>query len=283
MDNTGKNANDEWLNLLGNIITYGEKRAPRDLPVTEILCNTTIMNMKKPVISIPGRKMGYKFMTAEAKWILSGDNRIRNINKYSPFIWEFSDDGEFYNGAYGPKIIDQLTYICDMLEQDLDTRQAVLTIWRENPRPSRDISCTTQLQFMIRDGKLHCMDTMRSSDAWLGWVYDVFNMSMLSGYIMLLLRDRASRRYKTEKEFNENFKPLELGNLYLTAASHHIYDKDIDKVHDLISSDAREDAFEYQEFTPYSFEDANELLLHLGDLSERNQIVKNDFLKELYK
>ncbi len=270
---TTGSANIEWENLLRNIIYFGESRSPRNILTKELLCNTTIIDMTRPVITFKQRKMGYKFMTAEAAWILSGDNRLSNINKYSPFIWEFSDDGAFYSGAYGPKIVDQLTYICDMLEQDRDTRQAVLTIWRENPRPSRDIPCTTTLQFMIRDGYLCCFDTMRSSDVWLGWVYDVFNMSMLSGYILLLLRDRAKRR-------GENAKKIKLGNLYLTAGSQHLYNKNIDAAKKFIDT-PQKPYFEYTPFDPYSFKNADELITHLQDLSAGKYGIKNNWLKEL--
>jgi thymidylate synthase len=271
-------ANSEWLKLINDIMTKGDKYAPRDMLVKEILSNTTVMDMRYPVVSIPERKMGYKFMAAEAAWILNGDNRIRNIEKYSKFIWQFSDDGEFYNGAYGPMIIDQLTYVCDMLEQDRDTRQAVITIWRPNPRPSRDIPCTTQLQFMIRDGKLHCFDTMRSSDAWLGWVYDVFNMSMISGYILLLLRDRADRRGEPYK-----YENVTLGNLYLTAASHHIYEKHFEVSEKILKKLDTESVsgFKYHPFEPYSFEKAQELIDHLQDLADGRYDVKNQFMKEL--
>lgn len=271
-------ANEEWLSLIHNIYFNGNRYAPRDMPVREVLCNTTVMDMKQPVVTIPQRNMGYKFLAAEAAWILNGDNRIKNIEKYSPFIWQFSDDGEFYNGAYGPMIIDQLTYVCDMLEQDRDTRQAVITIWRPNPRPSRDIPCTTQLQFMIRNNQLHCFDTMRSSDAWLGWVYDVFNMTMLSGYILLLLRDRARRRGEDYR-----YENVDLGNLHLTAASHHIYEKNFEAVEVIAhnSDKALDDALQIADFEPYSFENAHELILHLEDLAEGRYGVKNDFLKEL--
>jgi thymidylate synthase len=270
-------ADQEWVKLLADIYSQGENYAPRGIPVKEILSNTTVVDMHYPVVTIDERNMGYKFLAAEAAWILNGDNRIRNIEKYSKFIWEFSDDGEFYNGAYGPMIIDQLTYACDVLEEDRDTRQSVISIWRPNPRPSRDISCTTQLQFMIRDNKLHCFDTMRSSDAWLGWVYDVFNMTMISGYILLLLRDRARRR---NEEYR--FKDVSLGNLYLTAASHHIYEKDFKNVEKVLSLGAdAQPGFSYAPFTPYSFENANELILHLQDLADSRHNVKNSFLKEL--
>jgi hypothetical protein len=168
--------------------------------------------MTRPVVDVLVRKLGYRFMAAEAWWILSGRNDVESIRKYSPHIASFSDDGKFFHGAYGPKILDQLTYVIDSLQKDADTRQAVLSIWRENPRVSRDVPCTISAQWLIRDGKLHCIDTMRSSDAWLGWPYDVFNFSCLSAYILLMLRERASF-----------FNSVRLGCLSLVAGSSHLY------------------------------------------------------------
>lgn len=271
-------ANQEWVHLLRNVYTQGEEIKPRGKPCKEVRGFQTTIDMRFPVVSIAERKMGYKFMTAEAAWILSGDNRLDNIKKYSPFIWEFSDDGHFYNGAYGPMIVDQLTYVVDMLEQDPDTRQAILTIWRPNPRPSRDIPCTVSLQWFIRDGKLHCHDTMRSSDCWLGWVYDVFNMSMLSGMILLLLRDRAKRRHDMV------FEQLELGDLVLTAGSAHIYEKNYEEVESILKGATYGGLTEkfVGEFDPYKFGNAAHLISHLQALSDRSPVKENSFLSELY-
>jgi thymidylate synthase len=266
-------ANQEWKILLKSVLYHGQDIKPRGKPCKELRAFQTRIDMRFPVVSIAERKMGYKFMTAEAAWILSGDNRLENIKKYSPFIWEFSDDGHFYNGAYGPMIVDQLTYVVDMLEQDQDTRQAILTIWRPNPRPSRDIPCTVSLQWFIRDGKLHCHDTMRSSDCWLGWVYDVFNMSMLSGMILLLLRERQRRSAVAHNT-------LELGDLVLTAGSAHIYEKNYAEVKDIVLNHTTE-KFE-AEFHPYEFDNAAHLISHLQALSDRSPVPENSFLSELY-
>jgi thymidylate synthase len=54
-------------------------------------------------------------------------------------ITRFSDDGITFFGAYGPKIITQTSYIVNTLCNDQDSRQAVLSIWRENPKSSADI------------------------------------------------------------------------------------------------------------------------------------------------
>jgi thymidylate synthase len=126
---------------------------------------------------------------------------------------KFSDDGRVLYGAYGPRIHEQLGYVLRVLANDPTSRQAVMTIWRNNPPASKDIPCTLSVQFLIRNNKLYCFDTMRSSDLWLGWPYDVFSFSMLSLYIVLLLREGRGMK-------------LKLGELWITAGSQHIYDRD---------------------------------------------------------
>lgn len=209
----------EWLKTVEQCMRWGQIVAPRGKKIKELLGYQTSISMEFPILSIQERKLGYKFMAAEAAWILSGDNRVKTIAPYSKAISSFSDDGYFYHGAYGPMIRDQLHYVIDALNSDPDTRQAVLTIWRPNPRPSKDIPCTVSIQFLIRNGMLHVVDTMRSSDLWLGWPYDVFNFSMLARYVICHLKD----------------KPF-LGLLLLQAGSMHIYEDQWSAAEDLLTS-----------------------------------------------
>lgn len=230
--NDAQSANTTWYYLLNKILEEGSDVSPRGLLCKEILSHTTRINMKYPVVS-SRPKLGYKFLVAEAWWILSGRNDVASIKPYSPHIAGFSNDGLRFDGSYGPRIIDQLRFVCDTLIADVESRQAVIEIWRPNPRPSKDIPCTVAVQWMIRKEtmpndketfKLHCFDTMRSSDAWLGWPYDVFNFSMLSLYIGLMLRDRDRENgARIGGCQRQEFTSLELGTLHLTAASQHLY------------------------------------------------------------
>lgn len=242
-------------NRLATVLAEGDTHAPRGKPVREIRGTSVSFDMTRPVCTLKARKLGYRFMCAEAAWILSGDNRLETIKRYSPFIWEFSDDGFFYSGAYGPRIIDQLTYVCDMLSDDADTRQAVIDVWRPNPRPGRDIPCTLSFQFMIRNGALHCIQSMRSSDVWLGYPYDAFNASMLSGYVMLLLRDRKTR----------GRKGLWLGSHTMLVGSQHVYEKDLEGARAVLDGDER--LFTQPNFDPYNFESPQQLIDHLWALA----------------
>ena len=202
--------NEQWIAMCRDIVEHGVDVFPRGEPIKELRCYQSTIDMASPILSIKERNLGYKFMAAEAAWILSGDNRTSTITPYSREIGGFSDDGITYHGAYGPKIRDQLHYVVDCLGKDPDTRQAVINIWRENPPVTKDVPCTLSLQWVIREDTIHCIDTMRSSDIWLGWPYDVFNMSMITRYILLYLRQVHSRTYK-------------LGTLRLTAGSQHLY------------------------------------------------------------
>ena len=257
----GYSANDEWFRTLGTILKTRKVVSPREKGTLEILNHSTIVDMKNPIVTYKARDLGYKFMPAEAAFILTGRNTVGMISKYSDIISQFSDDGYFFNGAYGPQLIDQLTYIVDELVNDPNTRQAVATIWRPNPRPSKDIPCTVAVQFMIRDNKLHIFDTMRSSDIWLGWPYDIFNFTMCAAFVSLLYKLRTGHL-------------LPLGNIYLTAASQHLYESDYEKAVNILQNPG---ILPYHSFDITQFNHPKELTQWLIDHAEKGTLL--DFPK----
>jgi len=214
-----RDVNAVWLELLDRLLRDGTERAPRGQPTRELLAYQTVVPMSAPVVTVAERKLGRRFLTAEAAWILSGDNRVSSIAPYSKEIVKFSDDGLTFRGAYGPKFVDQVSYVVQALREDTSTRQAVINLWRERPGSSLDHPCTTNLQWLIRDEQLHCVTTMRSSDVFLGWVYDTHTFSMMSAYVLLSLRQQDPPQWDR----------IVLGDLYLTAGSQHLYERDRSK------------------------------------------------------
>jgi thymidylate synthase len=210
------NINAVWQSLLNNILKQSLVRLPRGHITKEIRNYHTTIDMNFPFLSIWERNIGESFRYAEAAWILSGDNRVKTISPYSKMISQFSDDGIRFFGSYGPKVVDQLSYVIDTLNKDDYSRQAVINIWREKPPISKDIPCTCSLQFILRDGRLNCIATMRSSDAWLGWPYDAFNFTCISIYILLQLLHQHNKNYI-------------LGSLSINAGSQHLYERDWEK------------------------------------------------------
>jgi thymidylate synthase len=201
-----------WLTALDETMARGLTVAPRGRLTKELPQRTLEVNMQQPVLRVEKRQLSYQFMAAEAYWILTGDDRVATISPYNSRIAEFSDDGERFFGAYGPKILAQLPYVIDKLNADRMSRQAGLTIWRENPPTTKDVPCTVAIFASIRDEKLNMHVFMRSSDLWLGVPYDVFNFAMLGHYICALLN-----KTRLTADF------VQPGILYLTAASSHLY------------------------------------------------------------
>lgn len=204
-------ANDVYRGLLSTVALSGKTISPRGLATKEILGYQTCVDMRHPIVAIPSRKINYPFMAAEAYWILTGQQSLLPLIDYCPKMAEYSDDGLTLSGAYGPRFLSQARYVAETLVADSSSRQAVMTTWERNPRKSKDIPCTVSLQWLLRDNRLHCIAHMRSSDAWLGWPYDVFSFTMMSCYIKLLIKQL------------EPVHDWELGNLRLMAGSQHLY------------------------------------------------------------
>lgn len=267
-------ADEAWNAMIVDILSRGKTVYPRGFECREILANTTEVDMQYPITTIRP-KLGYKFLAAEAWWILSGRNDVASIAPYSKKISQFSNDGLRFDGAYGPVIIDQLRYVADSLYDDTDTRQAVIGIWRPNPRPSKDIPCTISAQWMLRQDdegvlRLHCFDTMRSSDAWLGWPYDVFNFTMLSAYIALALRSRFAKLFTSKVD-------IQLGALHLTAASQHLYSTKLTE-----ATETMKNGVHYRKYAPIkleNFAEPQELIDYLGLCKDGKQ-VDGGFLSE---
>jgi thymidylate synthase len=206
-----------WRATIHTLISKGWVSTPRGQECMEILSHQTTIDMNHPILLSECRKLSYRFMAGEAHWILTGDNRV---NEYVRQLAPYSDNGETMFGAYGPKFVQQYGYVIRTLMADWESRQAVITFWRECPGPSKDIPCTIALQFLIRDKKLHLHVTMRSSDIWLGWPYDVFSFSMIAKFIQLALQSEI--RFPSDT-------PLKLGYLTITAGSQHLYARDYEK------------------------------------------------------
>ena len=204
-----------WSEHLDNILTNGIELSPRGLP-TKTLFNARLeFDPKRSVILNQSRDLNYRFMMAEAVWILDGDNTVAGIAPWNPNIAKFSDDGVSFFGAYGPKVVSQLDYVVEALQKDSYTRQAVMTIWREDPPITKDYPCTISLIFYRRMDELDCTVTMRSSDAWLGVPYDIFNFSM----ILASVAARAE---------------MDMGQIVLNMVNAHLYEPSWDKAYDAV-------------------------------------------------
>lgn len=90
-------------------------------------------------------------------------------------------------GAYGPRAAGDVGQVVDLLTKDPDSRQAVVSLYDSDRDLGRveqvDVPCTISLQYLVREGRLEAVTSMRSNDAWLGLPYDLMQFGMLQGAI----------------------------------------------------------------------------------------------------
>ncbi len=205
--------------------------APRGQKVKEILgASFTITNPRDRIPYVAGRKFSMTYMVAELLWYLSGSNKTEWIANYSNFWRDISDDGVTANSAYGarlfqshPKIAQgrftQWEYIVEELRRDPDSRRAVmhLRVPDDSVDAKLDVPCTLALQFFIREGKLHQIVNMRSSDVIFGIAYDIPAFTLF-------------------QELLANELGVELGTYTHMSNSLHIYERHFDMAETILKT-----------------------------------------------
>lgn len=191
-------------------------------------------------LTIPERKWFKVLPYAESLWIASGRNDMAYITHYLVRMVDFSDDGIYMRGGYGPRYrnyngeredyqietinvrqqgaVDQLRYVIECFKVDIETRRAVISMgdpmkddFDENGglKQSKDIPCTRELHFMKQSGnnKLDLIVRMRSNDLiWGASAVNIFNYTFMQEYVSAILG-------------------LEVGNYYHIADNFHFYER----------------------------------------------------------
>jgi len=233
--NNPADATTLWGGLLMLLIERGLPVAPRGKPTQELLNRVHLtLDMRYPVVCQRSRKLNYRFLAAEALWITGGDNLLAPLTNVNPGMARFSDDGLTLAGAYGPPFVAQVDYVIKTLVDDPETRQATLTLWRQNPAPSKDIPCTVAMVFSIRNKKLYSHVFMRSSDAWLGIPYDLFSFTMMAARVACEHNVRVP-----------NEQRISLGSLTLTPVSSHLYEENLQAAKDCVTRQLGADPMDF--------------------------------------
>lgn len=197
----------QYQNKINELMSQGALVKPRGMATMELQASQLrLFDSSQNILTLPSRKVNYAFAVAEWLWMMFGRDDVKFVSAFNKKIADYSDDGVTFFGAYGPRIAEQLEYVCGALKGDHDTRQAIMTTWRPNPSKTKDVPCTLIFHFMIREGRLNLIVTMRSNDVWLGTPYDTFNFTQIQNFVAGLLG-------------------LPRGSYILTADSFHIYEQ----------------------------------------------------------
>jgi thymidylate synthase len=186
-----------------DIFNEGEEITVRGKNVTELLnYSFTLTNPRNRLLNIHGRNEKMRrYIFGELMWYLSGSDKTDYISKYSKFWKNISDDGKHANSAYGKYIFgsmsrkgDGVNYCAifdhcerytqwewckELLQNDPNTREAVINIKPVQMYDTKDVVCTLALNFYLRNNKLYLTTYMRSNDVIKGLTYDVFMFTFL--------------------------------------------------------------------------------------------------------
>lgn len=215
----GNNFNQLYIDLIENILNNGHESAPRGLKTKELICYTfKLTNPKDCLCAWSARKLNYAFSIIEKMEYLTGINIPERLCFYNDNMKNFiNETTSQFDGAYAPRFGRQLIYIYNLLKKDKDTRQAVLNINNETDHhESKNVACTINLQFLIRENKLHLIVNMRSNDILLGTPYDVNAFCFI-------------------QEVMASWLGIEIGYYFHSVGSLHAYLFDENKLKNIIS------------------------------------------------
>ncbi len=214
------NFDDGYKQSLKLLLNNGVDVNPRGLKTLELspFC-FTLTNPKARLVFNIVRNANLGFNILEFLSIIAGDNSVEKLSSLAKNVSQFSDDGKVFRGAYGPRLKYQFDNIINKLKEDKDSRQAIMTIF--DPMldfvETKDVPCTVMFHFLIRDNKLNMNVYMRSNDAMLGHVIDVFTFTMI-------------------QEIIANELSIELGEYNHFVGSFHLYSKDIKKAKEILNA-----------------------------------------------
>jgi thymidylate synthase len=176
-----KNANDAWQNLYYGLNVDGDIRSPRGLKVKETLgCDIYIMNPMDNLVYNSFYPASPYYIAQEYEWYHSYNNDVESIAKFAPFWRKIANPDGTVNSNYGCYIFklyedgtSEWTRLVDLLRKDPDSRQAILQIPITPFKNTKDLTCTSSLQFFVRDNKVFMTTYMRSNDLCKGFRNDI--------------------------------------------------------------------------------------------------------------
>lgn len=213
-----KDFNAAYISMLDLILDRGHHVHPRQgssLGATKEILNASFaIPSTMPLLTIADRKLSYAFAMLEPFFLFTHQKESDIVGALTTYAKNlvslaYNEKTKEFDGNYGDRIHlaqpvilpdetndfvpsetalnpdqpSQLRRCYELLKQDPSSRRAILTIhnpvWDVVDGDSKDIPCTLNLQFIIRDGRLHCFCQMRSNDIWYGTPHNVMMFTFL--------------------------------------------------------------------------------------------------------
>lgn len=182
----------EYKNLIKDILINGQEEPVRNNNVAKSLFGQSLSfsNQNKLFPMLTSKRMYFKNIVYELKWILDGQTNVNYLKNNGVSIWnKWADDNGEIGDTYGKQLrsfngVDQLLTVIDELVKFKHSRQLVISLWNPvaitqgNLRP-----CYHAFQLVYIGGKLNIIVSQRSADVFVGLPYDIAVFSLLLSLI----------------------------------------------------------------------------------------------------
>lgn len=194
--NTGR---DAVLDACRLILTHGRHAGPRGQTTLELMPVTIVLEDTADTIpdGIGREKLTPAIAAVEALQNVAGFAAPEIMSEITSFFPKPTGKYADHVETYGPRMRDQLPDVVDLLRRDLETREAVVAVWRPGDVTGGQAHnlCTTTVQFLCRGGRLDLHVNMRSNDAWWGLCYDLFQFAQVQQTVARCLGVPAGRYF----------------------------------------------------------------------------------------
>lgn len=182
-----RNLDEAWKQILTDLLDEGQDAVSRHGDTKELLgYSFKLKNPEGAVLMNPRRNLNPFYLAAEVVWYFMDTHKADFILKFAPNYGKYlEEDGTAY-WAYGPRFVEDLCTVIELLQLHPDSRRAVIALWDSEADLShslagdvKDVPCIVSFQFILRDDGLHMITYQRSQDMWVGFPNDIFSFTLI--------------------------------------------------------------------------------------------------------
>lgn len=196
----------QYLGLLDDILSNGVQKGDRTGTGTlSVFGRMYRHDLSEGFPLLTTKKLHLKSILHELLWFLQGGTSTRYLKDNGVSIWDewATPEGELgpvYGAQWrawkGPngEVIDQVAMLIEGIQKNPNSRRHIINAWNvaylpdETRKPQQNAEegkmalppCHVMYQFYVANGKLSCMLTQRSADAFLGLPYNGASLSFLT-------------------------------------------------------------------------------------------------------
>ncbi len=196
----------QYLNLLQDILENGIQKGDRTGTGTlSVFGRMYRHDLSQGFPLLTTKKLHVRSIFHELLWFLQGGTNIRYLKENGVSIWDewATPEGELgpvygaqwraWKGENG-ETIDQVAEVIESIRTNPNSRRHIINAWNvaylpdETKKPEQNAAegrmalppCHVMYQFWVADGKLSCMMTQRSGDAFLGIPFNGASVALLT-------------------------------------------------------------------------------------------------------